>query len=91
MKFIGPEEGGIVAVLRTPGPGLVGIFTAGASPSDVASPSKGGGEGEAVGTVAHKGVASPRGPLLTWVSLVLYIFHVEIAVTLTSMTPTFFL
>jgi hypothetical protein len=45
MRFIGPEEGGVVAVSRTPGPGLVGIFAGGAFPSDVASLSKGGGEG----------------------------------------------
>jgi hypothetical protein len=45
MRFMGPDEGGVVAVSRIPGPGLVGIFAAGASPSDVASSSKGGGEG----------------------------------------------
>jgi hypothetical protein len=38
-------EGVVVSVSRTPGPGLVGIFAAEASPSDAASPSGGGGEG----------------------------------------------
>jgi hypothetical protein len=42
MKFTGPEEGGVVAVSRIPRPGLVGIFAAGL---DVASPSRGRGEG----------------------------------------------
>jgi hypothetical protein len=41
MRFMGPEEGGVVAVSRTPGLSLVGIFAAGASPSDAASPSGG--------------------------------------------------
>jgi hypothetical protein len=45
MRFRGPEEGGVVADPRTPGPGLVGEVVAGASPSDAASPSEGGGEG----------------------------------------------
>jgi hypothetical protein len=45
MRFMGAEGGGVVAVSRTPGPGLVGVFAAGASLSAVASPSKGGGEG----------------------------------------------
>jgi hypothetical protein len=44
MRFMGPEEGGVIAVSRTPGPSLVGIFVAGASPSDDASLSEGGGE-----------------------------------------------
>jgi hypothetical protein len=44
MRFMGPEEDGVVAVSRTPGLSLVGIFAAGASLSDAASPSKGGGE-----------------------------------------------
>jgi hypothetical protein len=33
MSFMGPEEGGVVAVSRIPGPSLVGIFAVGASPS----------------------------------------------------------
>jgi hypothetical protein len=44
MRFMGPEKGGVVAVSRTPRLGLKGIFAAGASPSDVASPSEDGGE-----------------------------------------------
>jgi hypothetical protein len=40
-----PQEGGVVAVSRTPGPSLVGKFAVRASPSDAASPSKGGGKG----------------------------------------------
>jgi hypothetical protein len=35
MRFMGPEEGGVVAVSRTPGLSLVGIFAAGASLSDL--------------------------------------------------------
>jgi hypothetical protein len=38
MKLTGPEEGGLVAFLRTPGPSYV---AAGVSPSDVAFPFKG--------------------------------------------------
>jgi hypothetical protein len=45
MRFIKPEEGGVVAVARTPGPSLVGIYATVASPSDAASPSEGGGKG----------------------------------------------
>jgi hypothetical protein len=45
MRFMGPEEGGVVAVSRTPGPGLVGAFVAGTSLSAAASPSEGGGKG----------------------------------------------
>jgi hypothetical protein len=45
MRFVGLEEGGVVVVSRTPEPSLIGIFAAGASPSDATSPSKGGGEG----------------------------------------------
>jgi hypothetical protein len=47
MRFMGPDEDGVVALLMTPGPGLglVDIFAAGASPSDAASPPKGGGKG----------------------------------------------
>jgi hypothetical protein len=44
MRFMGPEEGGVVAVSITPGLSLVGVFAAGASPSDAASPSEGGGK-----------------------------------------------
>jgi hypothetical protein len=44
MRFMGPEEGGVVAVSRTPGLSLVGIFAAGASPSHAAFPSEGGSE-----------------------------------------------
>jgi hypothetical protein len=44
MRFIGPEECGVVAVSRTPEPGLIDIFAAGASTSDVAFLSKGGGK-----------------------------------------------
>jgi hypothetical protein len=46
MRFIGPEEGGVVAVSRIPGPGLIGVLAAVASPSDAAFPSVGGGEGQ---------------------------------------------
>jgi hypothetical protein len=45
MRFIGPEEGVVVGVSRSPGPGLADIFAAGASLSDAVSPSKGGGKG----------------------------------------------
>jgi hypothetical protein len=40
MRFMGPEEDGIVAVSRTPRLSLISIFAAGDSPSDAASPSK---------------------------------------------------
>jgi hypothetical protein len=43
MRFMGPEEGGVVATSRTSGLRLVGIFATGASPADAASPSKGEG------------------------------------------------
>jgi hypothetical protein len=39
------EESVIVVGSMTPGPSLVGIFAAGASLFDAASPSKGGGKG----------------------------------------------
>jgi hypothetical protein len=59
MRFLGPEEGGIFAVLRTPRLGLVGIFAAGSFPPDDSSLSEGGGkEGMVVAkvcAVAHKG------------------------------------
>jgi hypothetical protein len=75
MRFVGPEEGGVVAVSRTPGPSLVGVFIAGASLSDAAFPFKDGGEGtEGGGKGAHKGAGSPQSPLLIWVSLAFYIF-----------------
>jgi hypothetical protein len=45
MRFMGPEEGGIVVVSRAPGAGLVGIFAAGSSLSDSVFPSMGGGKG----------------------------------------------
>jgi hypothetical protein len=41
MRFMGSEESRVVAVSRTLGPRLVGIFVAGASLCDAASPSKG--------------------------------------------------
>jgi hypothetical protein len=41
MRFMGPEEGGGVAVSRTLGLSLVGIFVAA---SDAAFPPEGGGE-----------------------------------------------
>jgi hypothetical protein len=44
MRLTGPEGGGVVAVSRPPGPGLVSVFASGAFPSDAASPSEGGGE-----------------------------------------------
>jgi hypothetical protein len=69
MRFMGPEEGEVVAVSRTPGPVLVGIFAAGASPSDVASLSKGGGEG-----AKGDGYILAEKPLLIWVSMAFYIF-----------------
>jgi hypothetical protein len=33
MRFIGPEEGWVFALSRTPGPALEGIFAAGAPPA----------------------------------------------------------
>jgi hypothetical protein len=42
MKLMGPEEGGVVAFLRTHSPSHV---AAGAPPSDVAFPFKGGCKG----------------------------------------------
>jgi hypothetical protein len=44
MRFMGPEEGGVIAVSKTPMLSLIDVFASGASPSDAASPSKGGGE-----------------------------------------------
>jgi hypothetical protein len=44
MMIMEPEEGGVVAVSKTPGLGLVGIFAPGTSSSDVASSSEGGGK-----------------------------------------------
>jgi hypothetical protein len=44
MRFMGLEEGGVVAISRTPRLGLVGVFATGASPLDAASPPEGGGE-----------------------------------------------
>jgi hypothetical protein len=44
MRFMRTEEGGVVAVSRTPGPSLVDIIVARASLSD-ASPSKSRGKG----------------------------------------------
>jgi hypothetical protein len=45
MRFIGSEEGGVVALSRTSGPSLVDVFAAGDFPSDAASPSEGGDDG----------------------------------------------
>jgi hypothetical protein len=45
MRFIRPEDDEVLAVSRTPASSLVGVFSAGASPSDAASPSEGGSEG----------------------------------------------
>jgi hypothetical protein len=42
MKLMGPDEGGVVAILRIPRPSHV---AAGASPSDVAFPFKSGHKG----------------------------------------------
>jgi hypothetical protein len=44
MRFLGPEEGGVVAVSWTPGSDLVCIYASGAI-SVAASPSEGGFEG----------------------------------------------
>jgi hypothetical protein len=77
MRFMGPEEGGVVAVSRTSGPSLLGIFAARASPPEVASPSKGESKGAVGGGYSgtHKGgVGLPQGPLLIWSSLDFYIF-----------------
>jgi hypothetical protein len=41
MRFMGPEESGIVAISRTPGLGFVGIFANEASQSNTASPFEG--------------------------------------------------
>jgi hypothetical protein len=75
---MGPEEREVVAVLRTSELSLVGVFAAGASPSDVASPSEGGGEkvegGGKGGYSGTKGGRSPQGAPLLWVSLAFYIF-----------------
>jgi hypothetical protein len=72
------EESVIVVGSRTPGPSLVGIFAAGASLFDTSSPSEGGGKGVESGgiggTEAHKGVGSPWGPPLIWVSMAFHIF-----------------
>jgi hypothetical protein len=42
LKLMGPEEGGDLAILRTPRPTNI---AAGKSPSDAAFPFKGGGKG----------------------------------------------
>jgi hypothetical protein len=66
MRFMGPEESGFVAVSRTSGPGLLGIFDAGASLSDAASPSEGGGEGaESSGKNGYSGTHKGGGLLKT--------------------------
>jgi hypothetical protein len=44
MRFMGPEESGVVAVSRTPGLSLIDVFAAEASTLDAASPSEDGGE-----------------------------------------------
>jgi hypothetical protein len=53
MRFMGPEEGGVVADSRTPGPSFVDVFAAGASPPDAASP--GGDEEEGSGKGRYSG------------------------------------
>jgi hypothetical protein len=78
MRFMGSEEGRVVAVSRTPGPSFVGISVAGAFPSDAASPSKSGGkEVDGSGKAGYSGTQGDRfpwGPLLIWVSPAFYIF-----------------
>jgi hypothetical protein len=73
MRFNGPEEVGVVAVSRTPGSRLVSVFASGASLSDAASPSEGGGEwAEGSGKSEYSsawGVESPQVPPLIWVFL----------------------
>jgi hypothetical protein len=75
MRFMGPEEGGVVAVSRTPGPPLWVYLLLGL-PCLLLLPLprmevKGR---KAVGTVAHKEVVSHRAPLLIWDFLAFYIF-----------------
>jgi hypothetical protein len=45
MRFMGPKEGGVVAVSKTPESSLVGVFAASASQSDAALPFKGRSQG----------------------------------------------
>jgi hypothetical protein len=78
MKFMGPEESGVVAVSRTLGSSLSGVFAVGTSllmllPS-LRVEVKGWKSVTKVGTVAHNGLGFPWGLLLIWVSLAFYIF-----------------
>jgi hypothetical protein len=71
MRFMGPEEGGVVAVSRTPRLSLAGEFAAGASRSDAASPSEAKSRWRWQRWIQwHMGGV----PLLIWVSLAFYIF-----------------
>jgi hypothetical protein len=44
MRFIGPEEGGVIAVSRTPGLVLIGVFATVVFQSDATYPYKDAGE-----------------------------------------------
>jgi hypothetical protein len=72
------EECVIVVGSRTPWPSLVGVFAAGL-PCLMVLPllrvvTKGWKVVAKVGTEAHKGVGSPWGPSLMWVSVAFHIF-----------------
>jgi hypothetical protein len=73
MRFMGPEESGVVAVSRTPGLCLVGVFAVGASLSDAASSSEGGGE-EADGSGKGGYSGTWRGQGLLWEFFWLFTF-----------------
>jgi hypothetical protein len=92
MRFMGPEESGVVAVSRTPGLCLVGVFAVGASLSDAASSSEGGGE-EADGSgkggySGNNGVGVPlESPANMGFSGFLHFsLHLEAAAILATMT-----
>jgi hypothetical protein len=75
MRFIRCKEVGIIAVSRTPGPSLVGIFAAGLPCLMLLSLPRVEEKGQkAVGMVAHRGRGSPQDPLLIWVSLAFFTF-----------------
>jgi hypothetical protein len=89
MRFMGPEEGGVVAVSRTPGPSIIGIFAAGPSLSNAASSSEGGGEG-AKGKGGYSGtkggeVSSGSPANIGFSSFLHFSLHLEAAATLATM------
>jgi hypothetical protein len=88
MRFMGPEEGGVVAISRTPGLILVGIFAAGASLSAAASSSKGGGKGaEGSGYSGTAGTVSPGSPPanMCFFGFLHFPLHFKAAATLANM------